>query len=76
MSTADTARTVQGYQSATTRSRCGNCKHGHEQISERMPPYDTRTWRCKRGGFTVTAGAICGRYEAESAAAAAAKVGQ
>ena len=63
MSGANTARLVQGFLSATARPRCGNCKHGHEQIAERSPPFDTRTWRCRRGGFTVTAGAICNKHE-------------
>lgn len=63
MSTADTARQVQGFLSATSRPRCGNCKHGKETIAERMPPFDTRSWRCIRGGFSVTAGAICAKHE-------------
>lgn len=63
MSGADNARRVQGFMSATARPRCGNCRLSHEQIAERMPPFDTRTWRCTRGGFTVTAGAICDRHE-------------
>lgn len=75
MSTADNARRIQGFLTATARPRCGNCKHGHEQIAERMPPYDTRTWRCKRGGFTVTAGAICDRHEPDAMDRKAPQVG-
>lgn len=72
MSSADTARKVQGFLSATARPRCGNCRHAHEDIADRMPPYDTRTWRCRRGGFTVSAGAICDRWERDGVRAAAA----
>lgn len=63
MSSAETARRVQGFMSATARPRCGNCKFAHEDIADRSPPFDTRTWRCRRGGFTVTAGAICNKHE-------------
>lgn len=73
MSGAQTARLVQGFLSATARPRCGNCRLSHEDIADRMPPFDTRVWRCTRGGFTVTAGAICNKHEPDTFKGAAAR---
>lgn len=73
--TIETTKLRMGFQSAGFRSACRNCIHGHEEIADRMPPYDTRSWKCKKGGFRTTAMAVCKDHEAESAAATAAKQG-
>lgn len=62
-----------GYQPAA--ARCKNCKHAHEEIADRMPPYDTRSWKCRKGGFHISPLAICNDYQREAAAAEAAKRG-
>ncbi len=61
------------YVTASARDACRNCKHGHEVIADRMPPYDTRSWQCRRFDQSTTALAICNKYERESHAATAAK---
>jgi hypothetical protein len=73
--TIDAMKRSMVFQSATVRPACRNCKHGHEEIAERMPPYDTRSWKCKKGGFRTTAMATCNEHQPEAAAACAAKQG-
>jgi hypothetical protein len=73
--TIDAMKQSMGFQSATFRPSCRNCKHGHEEIAERMPPYDTRSWKCKKGGFRTTAMATCNEHQPEGAVACAAKQG-
>jgi hypothetical protein len=69
--TIEAMKQSMGFQFATLRPACKNCKHGHEEIAERMPPYDTRSWKCKKGGFRTTAMATCNEHTPESAAVAA-----
>lgn len=64
------AKLAMGYHLA---GRSKNRKHAHEEIADRMPPYDTRSWKCRKGGFPISPLAICDQYERESAAAVAAK---
>jgi hypothetical protein len=73
--TIQTTKLSMGFQSAGSRPACRNCRHGQEEIAERMPPYDTSSWKCKKGGFRATAMAVCNEHEPESAAALAAKQG-
>lgn len=59
---ANIARKTQGFVPANGRPACSNCQHGVESREDRMPPYDTQSWRCTLGGFRVTAKAICNSY--------------
>jgi hypothetical protein len=70
-SKSTTAKVAVGYLPAA--ARCKNCSHAYEEIADRMPPYDTRTWRCKKGGFAISPLAICNYHQRESSAAIAAK---
>lgn len=71
MTSKATAKGAMGYQPAA--DRCKNCKHANEEIADRMPPYDTRSWKCRKGGFSISPLAICKEYQRETAAAVAAK---
>lgn len=71
--TIDAMKQSMRFKGASLREACRNCKHGHEEIAERMPPYDTRSWKCKKGGFRTTAMAVCAEHQPESAAALAAR---
>lgn len=73
--TIEAMKRSMGVQLASLRPACRNCKHGKEEIADRMPPYDTRSWKCKKGGFRTTAMAVCNEHEPESVAARAAKGG-
>lgn len=53
------SKAAQHFVPANQRPACKNCKFGSEQRADRMPPYDTATWRCTKGGFYVTALSIC-----------------
>lgn len=68
-------RAAIGYQTASQRPACRDCMHGHEEIADRMPPYDTRTWHCRKHDLPTSALAICNDHSRESAAATAAKQG-
>lgn len=63
MSSIAVAKLGMGYVSAKARNSCGNCKLGDQQFADRMPPYNTATWRCKKGGFKTTALAVCNEHE-------------
>lgn len=65
MSTIAVAKIGMGYQTAGQRPSCKNCKHGDERRADRMPPYDTATWHCKKGGFITSAMATCNEYTAK-----------
>ncbi|QPF74205.1 hypothetical protein G8A07_15625 [Roseateles sp. DAIF2] len=65
MSSIEVAKSAAGFLTATERPRCGNCKHHSMQYVDRMPPYDRAGMRCKRGGFAVSAYAICNGHEPE-----------
>lgn len=67
MSTIAVAKIGMGYQAALQRPACRNCKHGEERRADRMPPYNTAHWYCKKGGFKTTAMATCDEYEAKRA---------
>jgi hypothetical protein len=73
--TINSMKQSMGFQLAGLRPACRNCKHGNEEIAERAPPFDTRSWKCKKGGFRTTAMAVCKEHVPESAAAVAAKQG-
>lgn len=72
---AATVKAAIGYQTPTKRAACRNCTHGHEEIADRMPPYDTRSWHCRKHRIQISAQAICNDHQRESAAATAAKQG-
>ena len=63
MSSIQVAKLGMGYQTATKRPSCMNCKHGDQQLVDRMPPYDKAGWRCTKGGFGTTALAVCKQHE-------------
>jgi hypothetical protein len=73
--TIDAMKQSMGVQVASARPACRNCKHGREEIADRSPPFDTRSWKCKKGGFRTTAMATCNEHQPEGAAATAAKQG-
>jgi hypothetical protein len=53
-----------GYERATERDRCSNCKHCRVQIAQRSTPWLT----CGKHGFMTSAGAICAEFETKKAA--------
>ena len=59
----DTKKSSMGWVSAKKRQDCHNFKHGDESISERSPPFETKSWVCKLGGFKTGAGAVCIKHE-------------
>lgn len=59
MSTGDIARMTQQYTPAHHRDGCRNCAFGKCKQAEP----DWVVWRCQRGGFAVSAMAICARFE-------------
>jgi hypothetical protein len=61
--TIATTQLAMGFQSANSRPACRNCIHGDESYADRMPPYNTKTWRCSKGGFGTTAMAICKQHQ-------------
>lgn len=63
MSTIAVVKASAGYQPANQRQACKNCAQGEEVRTDRMPPYDTATWQCKRFGFKTTAMAICHQHQ-------------
>lgn len=65
MSSIQAAKLGMGYQTATQRPSCKNCKHSDEQLVDRMPPYDKAGWRCTKGGFITWAMAICNQHESK-----------
>lgn len=67
MSTIAVAQSCMGYLRANQRPACKNCKHGEERRADRMPPYDTAHWYCKKGGFITTAMATCNEHAAKYA---------
>lgn len=66
MSTIQVTKIGIGYQSPGQRPSCRNCKHGEEVRADRMPPFDTAYWRCKRFGFRTTAMATCQQQQPKS----------
>ena len=52
-----------GYQTASQRPSCCNCKHGAEVTEERAFQLEGARWECNRYGFRVTAKATCNRHE-------------
>lgn len=54
MSSVANAMAAQGYVPASQRAACANCLHGAENTDALMP-----RWWCQRGGFRVTAMAVC-----------------
>ncbi len=54
------------YQAANQRPACKNCAQGEEMRADRMPPFDTATWQCKRFGFKTTAMAICQHHQRQT----------
>lgn len=63
MSSIIVSKAAQGFVAANARPSCCNCYHGDQQFNDRMPPYDTAGWRCKKGGFYVTARAVCNQHQ-------------
>lgn len=54
-----------GYQTPTTRDRCGNCRHVERTYVDRMPPYDHAGWACRLNDFAVSVGGICNAFDAK-----------
>ncbi len=50
------------YQHANQRPACNNCKHA-EQAAQTRAYNDQWPWRCTKGGFGVTAQAVCSEHE-------------
>lgn len=58
----DRAKELMGYQNANQRPRCSNCHYS--QQAERTGAYnDVWPWRCTKGGFGVTAQAVCNEHQ-------------
>ena len=65
MGTIKSRQAAMDFQSAGQRSGCRDCKHGQQEYTDRMPPYDTAGWECKLGAFNVSAMAICSKHESK-----------
>lgn len=66
MSSIAVAKSSMGFTPAKSRPGCCNCIHVKRDYQDRMPPYDTASWTCKKGGFYVTAQAICKKHETKT----------
>lgn len=60
MASIEVAQRVQGFQTSSQRARCGNCRN-----CEHREFHGRDGFRCKVGGFMVSAYAICQKYEAD-----------
>ena len=62
-STFDQAKQRQQFVRAGERANCSGCRHSKLSIAERTPDGSMSGWRCTKGGFFVTAFAICSEHE-------------
>ena len=60
MSSIAVVKATQGFMPANQRPACRNCKHGNEQSQDRS---DKFSLSCKKGGFYVTALAVCDEHQ-------------
>ena len=58
----DNKKAAMGYQNANQRPSCGNCTHS-EQVKPSYAYNDVYPWRCHKGGFGVTAKAVCQEHQ-------------
>lgn len=63
MSTIQGAKLSMGFLAAKQRPSCNNCYYCEERYEERMPPYNTKSWNCKKGGFMTSAMATCNQHQ-------------
>lgn len=61
--TIATTKLAMGFLSSNQRPSCKTCFHGVERRADRMPPYDTAHWYCRKGGFITTAMATCSQHQ-------------
>lgn len=61
------AKAAQRWVGPNARPKCGNCLHADEDRQDRMPPFDSITWRCRLGAFVTAANAVCGRHTSKLA---------
>lgn len=57
----DRAKAAMRYLNANQRACCRNCVHS-QQVVPSGAYNDAYPWRCNKGGFGVTALAICSEY--------------
>lgn len=62
-STFDLAKQRQQFVRAGDRANCSGCRHSKLSIAERTPDGSVSGWRCMKGGFLVTAFAVCGEHQ-------------
>lgn len=62
MSTILVKKNSMGFRSASQRRACKNCINGLRMPSPDVPT--DVTWRCEKGGFLVSAMAVCNQHEA------------
>ncbi|HRL98086.1 MAG TPA: hypothetical protein PLE22_01430 [Acidovorax sp.] len=55
-------KAAMGYQNANQRPRCSNCVHS-QQVVPSGAYNDVYPWRCSKGGFGVTAQAVCNQHQ-------------
>lgn len=48
-----------GYQTASKRPQCGNCRHADVSFVNPDSIYERESYRCKKGDFAITKTAIC-----------------
>ena len=53
-----TKKASMGFMNANHRPCCRNCAHS-EQVKPSYAYNDVYPWRCQKGGFGVTANAVC-----------------
>lgn len=63
MGSIQTAMSAMGYQSAQQRPGCGNCYHGKARSADRALSSASTGVRCSKGGFLVSAFAICAQHQ-------------
>ena len=47
MGTIQSTKIGAGFKTAGERPGCRDCKHGQQEYTDRMPPYDKAGWKCK-----------------------------
>lgn len=71
MSSIQVAKLSMRWVSAKSRPGCKNCVHGDEEREDRMPPFNTVRWRCRKAGFLTSPMAVCNEHQPKNAPASA-----
>lgn len=67
MSSIQVAKLAMRWVGAKSRPACRNCIDGGEEREDRMPPFDTVRWRCRKAGFLTSPMAVCNEHKPKNA---------